>query len=546
MKLFDKYLLACTNQRIPMPDSWQKSMGLDLTPVKQSYSLNSSEITGYKFQQDETLERGYVQREIKSLELDQESKYLIYLYLNALADHKGLNCLPYFSLGTTTYSFPLYTLTAPVIKGKKYSLYGSTIRPTTLRFYSTASPSVEIYSTTYDSLSLMAQKVIDTQELVDDFVNQNANKFIPGLQGVGDYKNTSDSYHKGLHFSWSTRRNCGLLFNLPVRARVVVKDAPFTPRGDIAGLYFYSPGRDKTFQSKVDYSTRRDTYTYEITLEAGDYRLMPGETTSNASMVIAEVQIYLLDSQDYFLFIFPGITEYDNGEVFSSYHCREGENEVEFLDYEDDTGKQDAVEQLYSEAVNCLYPDTSEDKDVSVGTNPDIYYSSLRSTYPPENTYIYNLESTLEAEDEYLVIEVVSYAPVVLLQGTYSRLPLTVPVSVPSDDEDNENTGTDSQAEDNVIIQVPALSAQVARSSSGLSACFPLLLPEIGYKQLEYSNKLIPTLLDINIAENSPTEEKELLSGYTGSTYQERILLNTEGLYDVDSNLGNHFVWSKE
>ena len=30
MKLFEKYLLACTNQRIPMPKEWQKSLGLDL------------------------------------------------------------------------------------------------------------------------------------------------------------------------------------------------------------------------------------------------------------------------------------------------------------------------------------------------------------------------------------------------------------------------------------------------------------------------------------------------------------------------------------
>lgn len=139
MKLFEKYLLACTNQRIPMPKEWQKSLGLDLDERKQVHDATRAEITGYRFQQDDTLERGFVHREVRSLELDEQARYLIGLYLNAIKEHKGTDFTPYFNVGVSIYQFPYYVTKVPIIRNEVYSIYGSTLQPVQARIYSEAS-----------------------------------------------------------------------------------------------------------------------------------------------------------------------------------------------------------------------------------------------------------------------------------------------------------------------------------------------------------------------------------------------------------------------
>ena len=136
MKLFEKYLLACTNQRIPMPKKWQDSLGLSLDETKQEHAETGTQLTGYRFQQDETINRGFVHREVRSLELNEQAKYLISLYLNALKEHKKLDFTPYFNVGVTVYQFPYYITKVNLIRGEKYSIYGDTLRPVYGRVYS--------------------------------------------------------------------------------------------------------------------------------------------------------------------------------------------------------------------------------------------------------------------------------------------------------------------------------------------------------------------------------------------------------------------------
>ncbi len=171
MRLFDKFLLACTNQRIPMPRSWQSSLGLDLDDKKQVHAETGSEIAGYRFQQDETIQRGYVNREVRSLELDTEARYLISLYLNALREHKGVDFTPYFSAGEITYQFPYYTTRVNIIRGKKYSIYGNTLRPTEVRIYCEAN-NVDIKTFIFSTLSLTNHKMIDTEKEFEEFLNK--------------------------------------------------------------------------------------------------------------------------------------------------------------------------------------------------------------------------------------------------------------------------------------------------------------------------------------------------------------------------------------
>ena len=88
-----------------------------------------------------------------------------------------------------------------------------------------------------------------------------------------------------------------------------------------------------------------------------------------------------------------------------------------------------------------------------------------------------------------------------------------------------------------------SLTAQVAYSGDG-EKYYPLKLSAAGYFSLPYSNKLIPTLLDMNITEESPVKERKLLDVLTyGDNYKEKIMLNTQGIFDVDDNIGEKLVW---
>lgn len=189
MKLFDKYLLACTNQRIPMPDLWQRTLGLHLTENLQSHidteenteeiipTNTKSDIMGYRFQQDETIDRGYVNNQVRRLELNNQSKYLLQLYLEALKEHKGLDYTSYLSVGTSTFSFPYYTTTATVLRGHKYSLYGLTMKPVTIQLKSAATN--EVYAQkVYGLLSYISPHIIDVDALLHGWAELQAKHLI--------------------------------------------------------------------------------------------------------------------------------------------------------------------------------------------------------------------------------------------------------------------------------------------------------------------------------------------------------------------------------
>ena len=55
---------------------------------------------------------------------------------------------------------------------------------------------------------------------------------------------------------------------------------------------------------------------------------------------------------------------------------------------------------------------------------------------------------------------------------------------------------------------------------------------------IEYADKLIPALADMQVTEDSPVELQSILDGLVGSSLKERIINNTEGIYDIDENLG--------
>ncbi|MCM1323008.1 MAG: hypothetical protein NC218_02380 [Acetobacter sp.] len=311
MKLFEKYLLAVTNQRIPMPKIWQKSLGLDLEETKQIYEDNVSEITGYRFQQDETLNRGYVHREVRSLELDDQAKYLISLYLNALKEHKHTDFTPYFNVGVSTYSFPFYTTRVNVIRGQVYSIYGNTVKPTQVRIYSSAA---------YE------------EEIVKDVVDEE---------------------------------------------------------GTVIGK-------------------RKEVRKY-----AANEKVFADFIIS----AIATDKQYRLDTNDYL---------------------------------------------------------SGEQSDI----------------------------------DEYIEMEIKSYVPLVVLQGSYTRLSMLKKI-------------------------LPGSTGEVNN-----------LFPSAGIEQLDYANKLLPLLLDMTITDDSPQEEKDLLtSDYLGDTFEEKVKRNTKGIYDVDKYIGGKFLW---
>lgn len=204
MKLFEKYLLACTNQRIPMPPVWQDSLGLGLDTTVQTHidtedkteripAGTKSEIVGYRFQQDDVLERGFVNRQVRKLELDENARYLLSLYLEAIKNHRGTDFTPYFSIGVSSFSFPYYTTRASVIRGKKYSVYGLTTKPVIIRLKSAATN--EIYAeNVYGLLSLISPRVIDIDTWLKGYAASKASStgknivdILRGLQALDEY-----------------------------------------------------------------------------------------------------------------------------------------------------------------------------------------------------------------------------------------------------------------------------------------------------------------------------------------------------------------------
>lgn len=141
-KIFDRYLVAATSQRIPMPSLWQDELGLSLSDTKQSrlVATESSStgneavgIIGYRFQQDEVLQRGYVHKQATSMQLDETSKYLLQLYLEALYEHQGVDYRHYLQTAVYTQSGHKMISKSSLIRGLTYYIYLDTLMPLTVR-----------------------------------------------------------------------------------------------------------------------------------------------------------------------------------------------------------------------------------------------------------------------------------------------------------------------------------------------------------------------------------------------------------------------------
>lgn len=178
MKLFEKYLLACTNQRIPLPSGWQRTLGLSLEPTVQKDTQASSPITGYRFQQDEVLQRGFAHRQVSTMQLNAESTYLLQLYLLALKEHKGIKAYQYLSVGTTTYEYPYYTTKVDAIKEFDYTLYGRSGIDAKLILTNTAR-GVEIYRQYIGALDANSPVVLHTSKVIEDYLASSPKGTVP-------------------------------------------------------------------------------------------------------------------------------------------------------------------------------------------------------------------------------------------------------------------------------------------------------------------------------------------------------------------------------
>lgn len=130
--IFNRYLVAVTSQRIPMPSLWLEELGLTLTDTQQSRVVTSRDqvgITGYRFQQDEVLQRGYAHRQAISMQLDETSKYLLQLYMQALYEHKGVDYRHYLQTAVYTQEGQEIISKASLIRGLKYYIYIDTMIP---------------------------------------------------------------------------------------------------------------------------------------------------------------------------------------------------------------------------------------------------------------------------------------------------------------------------------------------------------------------------------------------------------------------------------
>lgn len=467
MKLFDKYLLACTNQRIPMPKDWQGSLGLALTETKQTHAEVPAEITGYRFQQNDVLDRGYVNRQVRSMALDEEATYLLLLYLQALKEHKGVDARTYLSIGETYFSFPDYVLTVDIVKGLSYTIYGSTERPVQIRIYNTLIDEDNIYENTTNSLDRNRPIVISTQQIVDDYLKEHNVREAHMLD--------LDNYFEidGLLFHYETDK-----------VYICNYDKPIIVEGTITG---YEPEIKQSISvtsSKFICNKRTYILTFDDT------------TVTKVERILTKEDLAAVD-------------EYYRLEIKSAVPVT---------------------------VVPGAYPYTPLHRVTNAATNATCTYDT--TTHTASFTYYYGTDSY-----SYVLIIDSNDLPTANnstkeYHGVNNANALcSVVLSYTSDGVKMEGYSV-FIAEDEV-----SLTAQVAYSGSGKKYC-PLKLSAAGYFSLPYSNKLIPTLLDMNITEESPVKERMLLDVLTyGDGYKEKIMLNTQGIFDVDDNIGEKLVW---
>lgn len=140
--IFNRYLVAVTSQKIPMPDVWLEELGLTLSDTQQSRIVSGIKddnpvtdnvgIIGYRFQQDEVLQRGYVHKQAKSMQLDETTRYLLQIYLQSLYEHKGVDYRHYLQTAIYTQKGHKIISKASLIRGLTYYIYLDTLMPLTV------------------------------------------------------------------------------------------------------------------------------------------------------------------------------------------------------------------------------------------------------------------------------------------------------------------------------------------------------------------------------------------------------------------------------
>lgn len=124
------FLNNLVRERIPMPNSWQKSMGLSVQPFSQDEfdSIARAENTGYAFL--DKLQRGYISHKQRTFEYSGDTQYLLGMYLRALKKMKGIDLMPFYNCVTETESSTNQKVFhAPIVVGEKYSIYCDSTLP---------------------------------------------------------------------------------------------------------------------------------------------------------------------------------------------------------------------------------------------------------------------------------------------------------------------------------------------------------------------------------------------------------------------------------
>lgn len=124
------YISNLVNQKIPMPNSWQVNIGLEVQSSKQiEFDEKAiSERTGYTFLDD--LSRGYISHKPKAYSYSGDTHYLLGMYLRALKELKGLDYLPFYNCVTRVETKHLRQISyAPVMRGKVYSIFYDSMFP---------------------------------------------------------------------------------------------------------------------------------------------------------------------------------------------------------------------------------------------------------------------------------------------------------------------------------------------------------------------------------------------------------------------------------
>ena len=174
-RLFEEFLRNELRHRIPMPKSWQGSLGLKLENFAQSAvdaGGTAEKLSGYLFQRDEPLQRGFIASKAVSMDFREREKYMMQVYLQAILEHLNEDYTKYFNY-SSTFRLPdgKYETTIPVIEGEVYTVLGRSTYPAQWSYY------IELTERVFASGefgSLSAPRVIDTKEFSGQTRNYSA------------------------------------------------------------------------------------------------------------------------------------------------------------------------------------------------------------------------------------------------------------------------------------------------------------------------------------------------------------------------------------